>query len=63
MATTIRSSRRGRGLKPADVALTLDDLRDVRLMRLAWYFLSACESGLAGVRKPPEAPERDQSAD
>ena len=39
MATTIRSSRRGRGLKPADVALTLDDLRDVRLDAARLVFL------------------------
>jgi CHAT domain-containing protein len=42
------------GLRMADGELTLDALRHVRLDAARLVFLSACESGLAGVEKLPE---------
>jgi len=42
------------GLKLADGVLRLDMLRHARLDAMRLVFLSACESGLAGVRKLPE---------
>jgi CHAT domain len=41
-------------LTMADGELTLEDLRHARLEAARLVFLSACESGLAGVRKLPE---------
>ena len=42
------------GLKLADGELALEDLRHARLKEARLVFLSACESGLAGVHKLPE---------
>jgi CHAT domain-containing protein/tetratricopeptide (TPR) repeat protein len=42
------------GLKMSDGWLMLEDLRHARLDAARLVFLSACESGLAGVRKLPE---------
>jgi CHAT domain-containing protein len=42
------------GLTMADGELTLEDLRHARLDAARLVFLSACESGLAGVRRLPE---------
>lgn len=42
------------GLKLADSVLRLELLRDARLAAARLVFLSACESGLAEVRKLPE---------